>query len=110
MVFASGCISFPKIKDAPHFDPVRGACRIAYPDGDLCLLVTFENCVTLRGEYKGDGSVCNNGNADQPSILVEDGPSPLYLDKKIIYSVAGTATVIFAAWAANKKRRKRGNK
>lgn len=92
----NSCISLPN-----PIELRRGACRVE----ELCLRMTFEECLGARGEYAGDGSECT----DAPVIPLSE-PNPLYLNEKVIYSVAGTISLILTALVANKKlkaRRKR---
>lgn len=97
-----GCITLPKFKEEPFLDQRRGACSVVLSDQNLCLRMTFEDCLAARGEYAGDGSECQT-----PTILE---PTPLYLDKTVIYSVGGAITAMFAAWAAWARRKRLGVK
>lgn len=84
IVLLSSCITFPKLLS-------RGACHIE----ELCLRMTFEECLAARGEYAGDGSDCQT-----PTILES---TPLYLDDRVIYSVGGAVLTVFAVWARRKR-------
>ncbi len=105
----AGCVSLPKFSDPPDLE--RGACTVTFPDrDDICLEVPFRACVAAMGEYGGDGSTCEESQGYDSDQIVE--PSPLYLDKTVIYSVGGTATAIAGTIAtilmARKRRKKRG--
>lgn len=98
LTISSGCVTLPE-----PLDLERGACVVTFPDReDICVEVPQQACLAAMGEYYGDGSMCDM--LSSTPILVE--PSPLYLDQKIIYSVGGTLTAVFAAWAANRGRKR----
>lgn len=104
-----GCISLP-----PSLDLERGACVVALPDReDICLEITLQECFSL-GEFNGVGSTCeSHGSHGETVGPVLPEPTPLYLNKDVIYSIAGTVATLATAWAGNKairRRRKRGTK
>ena len=106
LILLSSCISIPHTLDLE-----RGACVVAFPDReDICLEITSEECILSQGEYNGDGSTCDGINSNNSIATTE--PSPVDLNRAVIYSVGGAITAIVAAWAGNKaiRRRKRGTK